>query len=112
MGLSFDKHKGAAIIKQALIEAQEMAVRDHNVEFKSNLWIESSYSEPGRTIKGIRKHGRGQRFGVVRYRSSHYFVRLREGLPPKEYYPAKPTGYEKMEEYIKLQRSRRIRMDL
>jgi len=24
---------------QVLLEAQEMAVRDHNVEFKSNLWI-------------------------------------------------------------------------
>lgn len=24
---------------QVLEEAQEMAVRDHNVEYKSNLWI-------------------------------------------------------------------------
>ena len=24
---------------QTLLEAQEIAVKDHNVEFKSNLWI-------------------------------------------------------------------------
>ena len=27
------------VIWQVLLEAQEMAVHDHNVEFKSNLWI-------------------------------------------------------------------------
>ena len=27
------------VICKVLLEAQEMAVRDHNVEFKSNLWI-------------------------------------------------------------------------
>jgi len=26
-------------VYQVLLEAQEIAVRDHNVEFKSNLWI-------------------------------------------------------------------------
>ena len=37
--LSFVLKKGAADVKQALLEAQEMAVRQHNVEFKSNLWV-------------------------------------------------------------------------
>lgn len=37
--LSFQLQKGAGDIKQALLEAQEMAVRNHNVEFKSNLWV-------------------------------------------------------------------------
>ena len=27
------------VIYKVLLEAQELAVRDHNVEFKSNLWI-------------------------------------------------------------------------
>jgi len=27
------------VVLKVLLEAQEMAVRDHNVEFKSNLWI-------------------------------------------------------------------------
>lgn len=37
--LSFCSKKGAAIVKEAILEAQEMAVKDHNVEFKSNLWV-------------------------------------------------------------------------
>lgn len=37
--LSFNLKKASADIKQTILEAQEMAVRDHNVEFKSNLWI-------------------------------------------------------------------------
>ncbi|KAJ8297765.1 hypothetical protein KUTeg_024296 [Tegillarca granosa] len=106
--LSFDKHKGAKIIKEALLEAQEMAVRDFNVEFKSNLWIESSNTGKGKVVKGITKKNPG----IIHYRYSHYFVRLREGTPPKDYYPRRPTGYEKMEDYIKEQRSRRIKFDL
>lgn len=37
--LSFVLKKGAGDIKQAILEAQELAVTRHNVEFKSNLWI-------------------------------------------------------------------------
>lgn len=37
--LSFHKMKGAAIIKEVLLEAQELAVAQHNIEYKSNLWI-------------------------------------------------------------------------
>lgn len=37
--LSFVLKKGAADVKQTILEAQEMAVKSHNVEFKSNLWV-------------------------------------------------------------------------
>lgn len=37
--LSFTSKKGAADVKQTILEAQEMAVQSHNVEFKSNLWV-------------------------------------------------------------------------
>lgn len=37
--LSFVLKKGASAVKETLLEAQEMAVKEHNVEFKSNLWI-------------------------------------------------------------------------
>lgn len=37
--LSFHKLKGAGIIKEVLLEAQELAVKQHNIEYKSNLWI-------------------------------------------------------------------------
>ena len=37
--LSFQNLKGAGIIKEVLLEAQELAVKEHNVEYKSNLWV-------------------------------------------------------------------------
>ena len=37
--LSFVLKKGAGDVKQTILEAQEMAVKDHNVEYKSNLWV-------------------------------------------------------------------------
>lgn len=37
--LSFHKLKGSKIIREVLEEAQELAVKQHNIEFKSNLWI-------------------------------------------------------------------------
>lgn len=41
--LNFVRSKGAKIVKETILEAQELAVRDHNVEFKSNLWIGKYY---------------------------------------------------------------------
>ncbi|XP_050417655.2 39S ribosomal protein L22, mitochondrial [Patella vulgata] len=109
--VSFYKRQGCVHIKEVLLEAQEMAVRDHNVEFKSNLWIADSFTEKGEVVKGLRKH-RSLRYGIVHYRYSHYFVRLREGKPPKHYYPPPLTGHEKMEEYIRDMRARRIAFGL
>lgn len=37
--LSFVSKKGAVYVKETLLEAQELAVKDHNVEYKSNLWV-------------------------------------------------------------------------
>lgn len=37
--LNFMPKKGAMFVKQTLLEAQELATKSHNVEFKSNLWI-------------------------------------------------------------------------
>lgn len=37
--LGFVNKKGAKFVKEAILEAQELAVTQHNVEFKSNLWI-------------------------------------------------------------------------
>lgn len=37
--LRFVAKKGAVSILETLQEAQEKAVKDHNVEFKSNLWV-------------------------------------------------------------------------
>lgn len=37
--ISFVLKKGAVPVKEALLEAQALAVERHNVEFRSNLWI-------------------------------------------------------------------------
>lgn len=37
--LSFHKLKGAGIIKEVLLEAQDLAIKQHNIEYKSNMWI-------------------------------------------------------------------------
>ncbi|CAE1246593.1 RP-L22 [Acanthosepion pharaonis] len=105
--LSFYKRKGAVAVKEVLLEAQEMAVNEHGVEFKSNLWISEANSVKGVVVKGLRKH-RGPRYGIVHYKYSHFYVRLREGSPPKHYYPPQMTGNEKLHEYLENQRSRRI----
>ncbi|BFZ24231.1 hypothetical protein BsWGS_27270 [Bradybaena similaris] len=105
--LSFHRRKGAAHIKEVLEEAQEMAVRDHNVEFKSNLWIADSFVVKGITVKGIRKHARARQ-GIIHYRYCNYFVRLREGKPPEHYYPPEKTGNDLMADYIRKHREKRV----
>jgi large subunit ribosomal protein L22 len=82
--LSFVLKKGGEDVRNALLEAQEMAVRDHNVEFKSNLWVAESFCGKGKYVKGVRRHARS-RHGRVEYKYVHYFVRLEEGEPPQQY---------------------------
>lgn len=37
--LKFVPKKGAKYVREALEEAKEIAVKEHNVEFGSNLWV-------------------------------------------------------------------------
>lgn len=106
--LSFLTKKGAKPIRETILEAQEMAVARHNVEFKSNLWVAESFVGKGRVFKGVRRHGRG-RFGRVEYKHVHYFVRLEEGPPPKHYYlPYPKTPEEQFDEWMESMRRRKI----
>lgn len=104
--LSFSPHKGAHIVLEVLKEAQQIAVEDHNVEFKSNLWIEESFVNTAKRVKAMAASKQ------VTLSYCHYYVRLSEGKPPKHYFVPEKTGYQKMEEYIKNQRARRIKMSL
>ncbi|KAJ8724979.1 hypothetical protein PYW07_015937 [Mythimna separata] len=106
--LSFVNKKGAIFVKEAILEAQELAVKEHNVEFRSNLWVAESFSGQGMVIKGIRRHARG-RMGEVRYQFSHYFVRLEEGKPPADYYKINPlTPQEQLDNWLEQMRKRKI----
>ncbi|XP_076319147.1 mitochondrial ribosomal protein L22 isoform X2 [Tachypleus tridentatus] len=109
--LSFVPKKGAQIIKEVLKEAQELAVKEHNVEYKSNLWVAESNACRGQYVKGIRKHAR-RRLGEVHYKYCHYLVRLVEGPPPPYYFEPEPSGNEKLQQYLDERRNRKIILSL
>uniref|UniRef100_A0A8I6A4X1 Large ribosomal subunit protein uL22m n=1 Tax=Rattus norvegicus TaxID=10116 RepID=A0A8I6A4X1_RAT len=96
---------GLLLSFKVLLEAQDMAVRDHNVEFRSNLHIAESTSGRGQCLKRIRYHGRG-RFGIMEKVYCHYFVKLVEGPPPRPEAPR--TAVDHAKEYIQQLRSRTI----
>ncbi|XP_008546528.1 39S ribosomal protein L22, mitochondrial [Microplitis demolitor] len=106
--LSFLCKKGAVAAKETLLEAQQIAVEQHNVEFKSNLWVSESFVGKGVTVKGIRRHSRA-RVGRIDYRHVHYFVKLEEGKPPKNYYlPEPPTQEGLLDDWLVKMRKRKI----
>ena len=106
--LSFITSKGAHIAKEILIEAQEEAVQN-GFEFKSNMFIGECFCTKGLVIKGQRKHA-FYRMGEIRYFYHHFYVKLIEGPPPKEYYydPNPKTGHERIKKFIDDMRSRKI----
>ncbi|XP_072486929.1 large ribosomal subunit protein uL22m isoform X2 [Notamacropus eugenii] len=103
--MEFSDKKGAKIIKEVLLEAQDMAVRDHNVEYRSNLYIAESTSGRGQCLKRIRYHGRGFH-GIMEKVYCHYFVKLVEGPPPPPEQPK--TSYVHAKEYVQELRNRTI----
>lgn len=40
--LNFVLKKGATDVRETILEAQQMAIEKHNVEYRSNLWIGKS----------------------------------------------------------------------
>lgn len=107
--LKFVHKKGAIAVRETLEEAQELAVKEHNVEFKSNLWVSESFVNKGMVIKGFRRHAR-RRYGRIDYKHCHYFVTLEEGEPPEHYYYhlRKRTPQELLEEWMETQRLRTV----
>ncbi|KAJ0004163.1 hypothetical protein NQD34_010377 [Periophthalmus magnuspinnatus] len=102
--LEFSDKKGAKVMKEALLEAQEMAVKNHNVEYKSNLYVAESLSGKGKYLKRIRYHGRGM-FGIMDRVYCHYFVKLVEGPPPKK---TEKTSFDAAKEYVQGLKKRTI----
>ncbi|XP_046671881.1 39S ribosomal protein L22, mitochondrial-like [Homalodisca vitripennis] len=106
--LSFVPRKGAVHVKETILEAQRLAVEEHNVEFKSNLWVAESFVGKGLTVKGLRRHAR-MRPGRIDYRYCHYFVRLEEGPPPKQYYWSEDrSGEGLLKKWLQEKRDRAI----
>ncbi|RZF38480.1 hypothetical protein LSTR_LSTR006075 [Laodelphax striatellus] len=108
--LKFIPRKGAEAVRQCIEEAQQLAVEEHNVEFKSNLWVAESRVGKGLTIKGMRRHAK-MRVGVIKYRYCHYLIRLEEGKPPAkgEYYWHGPNdGPSLLDDWLAMMRRRKI----
>jgi large subunit ribosomal protein L22 len=83
--LQFIDKKGAFIAAEVIQEARELAVKEHCVEFGTDLWIAESFATKGMRVKGLRRHARG-RMAAICYDYMHYHVRLEEGRPPKDYW--------------------------
>jgi len=107
--LALVNKKGAHIMKEVIEEAREVALQEHNFEYKSNMFIGECNCAKGLVIKGYRKHAR-YRFGEIRYFHSHVFVRLVEGPPPEHFYHADLyyTNRQKLDIYLDDLRKRNI----
>lgn len=83
--------------------------RNYHIVIIHNLcFTAESFVGKGRVIKGFRRHARG-RFGIVEYKHCHYFVRLEEGEPPKNYYLPNPqTPSEQFEKWLEQMRMRKV----
>lgn len=109
--LKFMPYKGAQIAADVLLEAQEKAVKNHNFEFKSNMWIDEAHCTKGLVIKGLRKHAR-MRFGTIRYFYCHLMIKLVEGEPPEHFYRPPKDGNDLLKDYYNQLRSRKIEQAL
>jgi len=73
--------KGASsIVKEVLLEAQERAVNEFGIDGKL-LWVKQSYVGRGVNLKRRVPRSRAH-YGIMKEYYSHYFVILREGVPP------------------------------
>jgi len=66
-----------------------------------------SFVGKGIVIKGIRRHAR-MRVGKVEYFHSHYFVRLEEGPPPKDFLKKELDGPTLLQRWIQERRDQKI----
>lgn len=105
--LKFIPHKGSQVTAEVLAEAQEIAVREHNFEFRSNMWIEEALCTKGLMIKGIKKHAR-MRFGKINHYYVHLMIKLTEGDPPVHFYRPEKDGNDLLKDYYDELRSRKI----
>ena len=98
--------KASRIVREVLMEAQEVAVNEHNLEFKSNLHIVHSFACRHSILSFPiwRAGGRGPTMGDCRF--CNYYVMLREGPAPLP--TPKQTALDKALEYVAKLKSRTI----
>lgn len=81
-----------------------MSTEIKTIEYLNTIWsitlhyssfLAESFATKSLVIKGMRRHAKA-RVGEVRYKYCHYFVRLEEGKPPKDYYVRDSTDGDVM----------------
>lgn len=109
--LSFVPKKGAIIMREILEEARELALREHNFEHRSNMFVGTAQCEKGLVIKSARKHA-FFRMGEIRHTHTHVLVQLVEGPPPPDYHPGNFTNRQKLDNYMDDLKRRNIKFSL
>ncbi|XP_075260643.1 large ribosomal subunit protein uL22m-like [Convolutriloba macropyga] len=104
--------KGARIMEETLLHAQDIAIEEHHVEFKWNLHVAFCSVQRTRIEKGIRHHLKFpddpmNEFGHTKRRYSNIQLMLREG-PPSDLSWRKIDGHEREKFFLDKLRKRRI----
>ncbi|RDD39289.1 39S ribosomal protein L22, mitochondrial [Trichoplax sp. H2] len=81
--MQFSPKRLAKPILRVILQAKEEAAKEHNLTDPNQLFVEESTVGRGLILKGVRYHGKG-RAGVQRTYYCHYFLKLKEGQPPKD----------------------------
>ena len=104
--LDYIKLKSAKIIREVLLEAQELAVRDHNVEFKSNLHVVHSFAAKHSSERFLIYRACGRTPCIGHCRFSNYYLMLREGPAPLP--TPKKTALDQALAYVQELKDRKI----
>lgn len=80
--VEFCEKKAADFVKSTLLDTQRRAVKTYGAK-PLNLYVAESFVGKGEYLRRIRYHGRG-RHGIMHKYYAHYFLKLKEGTPPKK----------------------------
>ncbi|KAA3674029.1 large subunit ribosomal protein L22 [Paragonimus westermani] len=89
--LAYRPEKGARILEEVLEEAVELAVKEHDFEYCTKIWIETIHVNRGRSVPRLYKGLRTQ-ISLNNYHYANLYIRLREGDPPAVYHARQIAG--------------------
>ena len=64
------------IVKEVLEEARELALKEHNFEFATNMWVAESFTNQMAIVKSVRRHAR-MRVGTIRHKYFKFDIQIR-----------------------------------
>jgi len=98
-------------LKETILEAVDLAINQHGMEFRSNMYVAYSKAVKGKYFFGVRKR-MGSNFQKTKYKYTNYIVCLVEGEAPKDFFPVDHQDCNwKLENRLKQLRAREINWD-